>query len=278
MGTELLLLLLAGAGIGGIGGALWARRAQDTFLGRVRTEWVRAGRIIRFGPVGAVSFGTRPRAAYTGGAFGALGITDRSLVFDGHRSNRHNATIPLASLRWIGLATLPVWTGRISARKRVLALHFEGSDGWRVATFVTDAPEDIAQALEAETGLPARDTGSARADFGPGRATRLFQDVYGDWSEDREDDLYLAPDRLLFGWRSAIPLDDIQRLNVLHRGGLDALRPLASGLLRIEYRAAEGAIETVGFKVRRPAEWADAIAEHSASGLPVGQGRKKKNN
>ena len=68
MGTELLLLLLAGAGIGGIGGALWARRAQDAFLGRVRTEWVRAGRIIRFGPVGAVSFGTRPRAAYTGGA------------------------------------------------------------------------------------------------------------------------------------------------------------------------------------------------------------------
>jgi len=123
-----------------------------------------------------------------------------------------------------------------------------------------------------------RDAGSGREDFGPARALRMHEDVYGEWHADREDQLYLAPDRLLFGWRSAIPLDDIQRLNVLHRGGLDALRPLASGLLRIEYRAAEGAIETVGFKVRRPAEWADAIAEHSASGLPVGQGRKKKNN
>jgi hypothetical protein len=278
MAAELLLLLLAGAGISGIGGALWARRTQQAHVGHVRTDWVRAGRIIRYGPVGAISFGTRPRRTYTGGVFGALGITDQALVFDGHRSNRHDASIRLSTIRWAGLTTVPVAVGRISASKHALALHYEGSDGWRVATFVTEAPEAIAQAVSRETGLPARDTGSERADFGPVRATRLFQDVYGDWSTDREDELYLAPDRLLFAWRDAIPLDDIQRLDVIDAGRLDALNPLSSGLLRVEYRAPDDTIDVVGFRVRRGAQWADAIAERSASGLPVVQGRKKKPN
>jgi len=277
MAAELLFLILAGAGISGLGGALWARRTQQAHVGRVRTDWVRAGRIIRYGPVGAISFGTRPRGTYTGGAFGALGIADKTLVFDGHRSNRHDVTIRLDALRWIGLTTISVWAGRVAARRRALALHYEGPDEWRVATFVTDAPEDIAQALGRETGLLVRDTGSERADYGPARATRLIQDVYGEWSTDREDELYLAPDRLLFAWRSAIALDDIQRLDVIDAGGLDALNPLSAGLLRVEYRAADGAIDTVGFRVRRAAGWADAIAERSASGLPVVQGRKKKN-
>lgn len=276
MAAELLFLILAGAGISGLGGALWAQRAQKAHVGRVRTDWVRAGRIIRYGPVGAISFGTRPRGTYTGGAFGALGITDRTLVFDGHRTNRHDVTIRLDALRWIGLTTISVWAGRVAARRRALALHYEGPDEWRVATFVTDAPEDIAQVLGRETGLLVRDTGSERADYGPARATRLLQDVYGEWSTDREDELYLAPDRLVFAWRSAIALDDIQRLDVIDAGGLDALNPLSAGLLRVEYRAADGAIETVGFRVRRAAAWADAIAERSASGLPVVQGRKKK--
>ena len=276
MGPELLLLILAGAGLGGIGGSWWIRRAQGAFVAHVQTEWVRAGRIIRRGPVGAISFGARPQGTYTGGVFGALGITDRAVIFDGRRSDRRNVAIPLTAIRWVGLTTIPVWAGRVAVHKRALAIHFEGPDGWRVGTFVADILDDLAQWVSQETGLPVHDAGAERADFGPARAARLVQDVYGDWSMDREGDLYLAPDRLLFAWRSAISLDDIQRLDVISAGGLEALNPLSADVLRVEYRTADGEIDAAGFRVRRAARWADAIARRSARRLPVTQGRKKK--
>lgn len=280
MGPELILLVAGVAGAGGLGRLWWVRRAQRRHVIRVRTEWVRAGLIVRFGPVGAVCFGTVPRRTYAPGVFGALGIAHGRLVFDGHDSAAANMRVPLDAIRRLGLTTISVLVGRVPVSRRALAIHFDSPDGWRVATVAADAPQAIAQALGDECGLPIHDSGAARDDYGPARSMRLFQDIYGEWSPDREADLYLAPDRLLFNWRDPIPLTAIRRLDVYSRGGLDELRPWREDLLRIEYGtpddAPDGGYDTVGFGLRGASDWADAIVQRTDVPLTVHAGRKKK--
>jgi hypothetical protein len=274
MTPDILLLVVGALGISGLaGGWWWTRRALTQHVIRVRTAWVRAGQIVHYGPVGGVCLGDRPRRAYGNGVFGALGITGGRLVFDGYRSSTENISVPYAQIRHIGLSAVSVRR----ATKRALSVHYDSPDGWRVATFLTDSPVELAQALADECDLPVYDSGEAREDFGPTRALRLFEDVYGEWHDDREDDLYLAPDRLLFGWRDAIPLADIRRLDVYERPGrLRDVNPLARDLLRVEYGPADGEVEVVGFVVRGADQWADALRQHAAAPLAVYIGRKRK--
>jgi hypothetical protein len=274
MTPELLVLLFSALGVSGAGGVWWLYRGQRRHVIRVQTEWVRAGQIVRYGPVGASCYGQRTRAVYNREVFGALGITDGRLVFTGHRSSRFDASIPLGSIHRIGLTTLPVQAGTMSTRKRVLAVHYDSPDGWRVGIFVTKEPAEIAQALAQESGLPIHDSGGERDDFGPARATRMTEDVYGDWIPDREGDLYLAPDRLLFNWRDPILLDDIRRLDVIAQRSLN---PLTPDLLRVEHETADGEPHVTGFVVRRARRWAEAILRHTDVPLDVHLGRKTKN-
>jgi len=279
MGPELVLLIVGALGIGGAGaGAIWwIRRGQRDHVIHVRTAWVRAGQIVRYGPIGATCLGTRPLRLYPSGRFGALGITDGHLVFEGHRRSAENLSVPLSNLRHIGLTTVRVWMGRTAISQRALAVHYTAPDGWRVATFVADESVELAQALSDESGLPVYDSGKDRDDYGPARALRMTQDVYGEWREDREGDLYLAPDRLLFNWRETIPLDDIRRLDVYAQGGrLRGLNPLAQDLLRVEYGESGAAAETIGYLVRRGHRWADAIRRRADAPLEVYAGRKRK--
>jgi hypothetical protein len=274
MTPEILVLLVSALGASGAGGAWWLYRAERRHVVRVQTEWVRAGQIVHYGPVGASCFGQRPSAILGGGVFGALGITDGKLVFTGRRRSRFDASIPLTSIRRIGLTTLPVQAGNIIARKRALAVHYDSPDGWRVGLFVTKEPAEVAQALAEESGLPIHDSGGERDDYGPARATRMTEDVYGDWSPDREGDLYLAPDRLLFNWRDPILLDAIRRLDVIAKRGVN---PLAPDLLRVEHETPEGEPLVTGFVVRRARRWAEAILRRTEVPLDVHLGRKTKN-
>jgi hypothetical protein len=239
MTPEILLLIVGALGIGGLtGGWWWTRHGLSQHVIRVQTAWVRAGQIVHYGPVGAVCLG-----------------------------------VPYAQIRHIGLTAVSVRR----APKRALTVHYDSPDGWRVATFLTDTPVELAQALADECNLPVYDSGEAREDFGPARAARLFEDVYGEWHADREDELYLAPDRLLFGWRDAIPLADVQRLDVYAQGGrLHDLNPLARDLLRVEHGPAGGDVEVVGFAVRGADQWADAVRQRAAAPLAVYVGRKRK--
>jgi hypothetical protein len=271
---ELLVLLVGTLGASGAGGVWWLYRAQRRHVVRVQTEWVRAGQIVHYGPVGASCFGQRPRAMYSRDVFGALGITDGRLVFTGRRSSRFDASIPLTSIHRIGLTTLTIRAGKLIARRQALAVHYDSPDGWRVGLFVTKAPAEIAQALADESGLPIHDSGGERDDYGPARATRMVEDVYGDWTSDREGDLYLAPDRLLFNWRDSILLDDIRRLDVIARRSLN---PLAPDLLRVEHEATDGEPRVTGFVVRRARRWAEAILRRTDVPLDVHLGRKTKN-
>ena len=183
-------------------------------------------------------------------------------------------------MQHIGLTTVPVLTGRAVASRRALSVHFAGPQGWRVATFLLDKPVEFADALSANArsakiDLPVRDSGKKREDYGPARAIRAIQDIYGEWQEDRENDLYLAPDRLLFNWRDAIPLNDIRRLDVFQQASAN---PLAADILRIEYDTPDGEYdhETTGFLVRRADKWAEEIAQRAEAPITIHTGRKRK--
>ncbi|NDJ78132.1 MAG: hypothetical protein GYB65_17930 [Chloroflexi bacterium] len=239
----------------------WARRGLRQHVVRVRTDWVRAAQVINYGPVAAVCYGSRPRTSYRRGVAGALGLTDEQVVFTGQRSTWYNTGIPYTDLRWLGLRPITTPT----SRTRALIIHAWRGDDWRVYTFTLDAPLELAQFLSRETGLPLREL-NAREDFGPATATRLFQDMHGQWQPEYDADLYLAPDRLLFDWRDPVVLASMLRLDVYPRGEL----------LRIEYEAESGDPAVVGFAVRGAEDWAAAIARRTAAPLAIHSGRKRK--
>ena len=282
MGPELLLLLLGSLGLGSLSGVAlwWERRAQSRHIIRIRTAWVRAGHVIRFGPIGAAGYGTLPQRTYTRGAFGALGLTGSALVFDGHRRTSSDVNIPYEAIRWIGLHEIPVQSRRIVRHYRACAIHYQQAGNWRVVAFVLDDPREFGEQLARQTDLPLVDLGDKRPDYGPAEATRARQDIYGEWTPERTDALYLAPDRLLFTYRDAIPLETITRLDVITRERLSnrlAERlPFTSDLLRVSYHPDQGEPQTVGFLVRQPDRWADAITRRRASPLFVHTGRKRK--
>lgn len=274
--TELLLALAGALGLGGLSGLWLTRRAQRAHIIDTRTAWVRAGQRVRFGPVGVVCFAHPPQAICTRGLFGALGITEGQLVFEGHRAHRADLRLPLNHIQRIGLCRVTLRTGRTTRRKRALRVYAAGPNGWRVTTILSDNPQDIAAALSAACALPVHDSGTARDDFGPADTTRMIQDVYGDWFPDRDGVLYLAPDRLLFNWRDAIPLATIERLDVLARDTWRDRFPLAEALLRIEHTAPDGARNVAGFVLRHAEDWASAIQQRISAPIPVQAGRKKK--
>lgn len=262
---EWAALVASAVGLGGAGSAWWTRRAQRAHVVATRTAWVRAGRRVMFGPVGVLSYGTWPRRRYGRAVFGAAGLVDGAFTFRGQRA-RFNFDTPLDAVRHLSLIAL---TLRPSLRppQPGLAVHYASPDGWRVAALAGDAIGGLAEALAAATGLPLHDAGERRDDFGPQPAMRLHEDNFGDWARDRSGPLYLAPDRLLFAWRDAIPLRAIRRLAVYDAdGGL---------LLRVEYETPDG-LATVGFLLDDAPAWAEAIAQRSDVPVQLFIGRKKK--
>jgi hypothetical protein len=259
--------LAAGAvGLSGVGRAWWARRALHAHVVATRTAWVRAGRRVTFGPVGVLSYGTRPRRRYGRPVAGAAGVADGALIFKGQDA-RYDLEALLATLCYLSLTSLARAGPRWGPSRRVLAVHFTSPDGWRVAALASDEVGALGEALASATGLPLHDSGDRRDDFGPAPAVRMVEDVYGDWTRDRARPLYLAPDRLLFGWRDAILLSAIRRLDVDDAGG--------GALLRVEHETS-GGVEAIGFMLDDAPAWAEAIAQRIDVPLQVTTGRKKK--
>ncbi|MBN1200639.1 MAG: hypothetical protein JXJ20_02165 [Anaerolineae bacterium] len=280
MTPELIVLLVGSLGLGGLG-ARWAtgRRARQRYVLHTRTEWARAGRTVHYGPVGATCFGSRPRRTYRQGIFGALGLVDGRVVFDGYQQGIYDASIPLDNIHWIRVHNIPVMHGRTAAPRRGLVLHAEDADGWHVHSFLLEAPDEFARQISHHSPSRTRQDTSYHAerdDFGPARAVRMRQDIYGQWEPDRQGSLYLAPDRLLFDWHHSILLAHIQRLDVFSKGGLHDLLPYATDLLRIETGPPDGEPLVVGFLVRQAQQWAEAIAQKAQAPLVIHQGRKKK--
>jgi hypothetical protein len=230
---------------------------------------------VQFGPVGTANAGPLPQHVYRV-APGALGIVDDRLVIEGQRDHSADIDLPLDRITRIGLCSVPVMAGARPVEQRALHVHYRGPEGWRVTTIVNDDPQAIAVALNRTTGLPVYDAGDARDDFGPMPAAQMQQDIYGGWEHVRDGALYLAPDRVIFNWRDALPLDTIERLDVLHQGTWRDYLPDAEGLLRIEHVTEDDTRTATGYVVRRADEWAAAIQRHIRTPVPVQMGRKKK--
>lgn len=251
------------------GGWWWQRRRRRAHVIRVRTAWVRTGLVVRYGPVGVVCHGLRPRCTYGRGVSGAAGIAGDALTFEGQGRSAFNMRVALEQVQRLSLVTIALPASR---RARALAVHYDSPDGWRVATFSGQDIPELAGALSGACALPLHDAGEGRDDFGPARATRMIQDIYGEWTPEREGALYLAPDRLLFEWREAMPLAAMARLDVYHGGG----GRRAGALLRVEYAAPDGAHQAAGFLVDHAGRWAEAIVRRADLPLAVHEGRKRK--
>jgi hypothetical protein len=279
MGPE-LIVLAALAGLGGIGGiaSVAEMRSRRRYVARVRAEWVRAGRIVHYGPIGATCYGRRPHSVYntSDGSFGALGLVDSKLVFVGRGSVAYTAILPFEAIRWAGTRLITVSGGRSPSETRALIIHYDGPDGWYVYTFAGKQIYPFSEALEQIAGLTVHQPAFEREDYGPAHVTRLNQDIYGQWTLDRRGELYLAPDRLLFDWHGPILLSQFRQADVYSKGGLNELNPFAEELLRIEYEDADGEPHTVGFQVRHADKWADFIAQRTQLPVEYHTGRKKK--
>jgi hypothetical protein len=255
---------------------------RSTVLSWAERQWRLTGEPIHFGPVGATCYGTEPGTNYQrrAGNYGALGILGDGLVF----STRHyeRFSVPLASITWLGHRKITVNAGKTTKKVTALMVHGDHQRRHFVLALSSDQLFGISQHLSARCKLRVEELGERSESRGPTGARRVTQDIYGEWREEGGVSLYLAPDRLLFGWsiwlNRAVPLAQIREIGAFSRGGvLNSLNPFAEELLRIEYQPTPGGKPVViGFLVRHADDWAEAIRARSPARITVYAGRKKK--
>jgi hypothetical protein len=287
----LVLLALVGLTVGWV----WYTRRQH--VEAVYKAWQREGREIHHRPVWAEYYGSEPHDTLisTQREYGALGIANRQLIF----VKLHDASETVSDLdtiHWVGTRRITVKQGKSRVEKTALIVHFEGPRRWHVAMFVpaSDAQHSLPRALGELTGLKPQHLGTEREDFGPHRAMRMEQDVYGHWHPaphpgyprgrpgdplpvwvSLRDPLYLAPDRLLYDYRSPIHLSRIRRVDLYEKGGIHRFNPFNEELLRIEYNEG-GQQRVVGFLVRWGRAWAKTLHHRTNVPMQIHEGRKKK--
>jgi hypothetical protein len=255
---------------------------RSTVLSWAEQQWLLTGKSIHFGPVGAICYGTEPGTNYQrrAGNYGALGIVGNGLVFTTRHYERF--AVPLASITWLGTRQIRVKNGKYS--KEVMGLIVHGNHQGRHFVFAVSSGLlfNISQHLSARCNLRVEELGERSESRGPTGARQVTQDIYGEWREEGHVSLYLAPDRLLFGWSNwrcrALPLAQIREIGAFSRGSvLNSLNPFTEELLRIEYQPTpDGKPQVIGFLVRHADDWADAIQERSPARITVHAGRKKK--
>ena len=254
------------------GGVIGLRRLQ---MQRLKQAWQAAKRRIRFGPIGSSMTTLRPRKKdSTGVMFGALGIVDDRLTYNGTFGSLYDIAVPLDQIHWIGVQ-------RVNPSRNIsrTVVHFEGPGGWQVYSFHLRAWRAFADTLSVATGLPlveARTLFDELRGVQPTQVTRMVQNVYGQWQPDFSDTLYLAPDRLLFGWQTSILLADIRQIDLYDRVGfLDAINPFVPDLLRITWER-DGVTEVTAYQFVVARMWGQALADGCGLPLHVHEGRKKK--
>lgn len=280
MDAGLALFVLWIGGLVGFFGSVQFYRM--TVLSWAERQWRLTREPIHFGPVGATCYGTEPGANYRRreGHYGAVGIVDEQLVFSTRQYERF--LVPLASITWIGERRITVSRGKGTKEVTALMVHGEYQGDWFVIALSSNEYYAIEQQLSAHCKLRVEELGDRRESRGPAMATRVTQNIYGEWHEDSHGTLFLAPDRLLFArfmhWNSGILLSDIREIGAFSKGGvLNSLNPFAEDLLRIECQPTpDGKPEVIGFLVRDADDWAEAIRSRSPVPVAVHAGRKKK--
>jgi hypothetical protein len=256
--------------------------SRSTVLSWAERQWRLTGEPIHFGPVGAACYGTEPTRSYRQreGHYGAVGIVGEYFVFS--TRNYERFMVPLASIIWIGLREITVARGKGTREVTALMVHGEYQRDWFVFALSSGEISDISQQLSARCNLPVKDFGGLSESRGPTTVTRVTQDIYGEWHEEDYGQLFLAPDRLLFGmrdwWGHTLLLAQIREIGAFSRGGiLNSLNPFAEDLLRIAFQPTpDGKPQVIGFLMRDADDWAEAIQARSPARITVHAGRKKK--
>jgi len=256
----------------------YIERPRHDHAQRVAGDWVRRKRNIHFTPTNAAYFGDEPRASYSESGTteqGALGLIDDALVFEGEHG--YTVNLPFESIGGVVLTPFKVrnnqqvgWTW-----KTALLVYRELNRRWFVYTWIADNVYGVAGALSEQAGVPIWE---ANGCVGPATgAVRLTQDFHGQWHRRGEGVFFLAPDRVLFDYRTAIHLSQVRRIDVFLRGGMFTnLIALRKDLLRIEIETPEGARQVVGFEVDDAASFGKQLAQHTQVPFEIHEGRKKK--
>ncbi len=279
---EIFVIILLAAGVGAA--LYWDQYTQRAHIMRLRDAW--ADRAVAVPPVGTISYGDFPPRHSTRRVYGALALVDDCLTFTGHRESLHDCAVPVASLRWIGLRARykNTWNRRIATPE--LIVHADTPAGWRVYTFTDGALKRFADQVAQTIGLTMHDMDETFEDFGPEPAVHLNQDALGNWQrltpetfdpaapppdwDGLRHTLYLAPDRLLYDWQHAIPLDTIRRID-MHAAG--KLNPFSENLLKIEH-TADGEPRVTGFLLPNVGDWAGIIEQHISAPVIYHAGRQ----
>jgi hypothetical protein len=237
--------------------AIQYQSERDEHLARVRSRWTAAGRVIHAGPILAAYKGDVTNTKDVNFEPGAIGIVDDVVLFVRESSAGFEVTIPLDQIRWMDSESTALITG--------------DRDRWHIHQFGLTDPDAWFQALDhvGVAHIPART-------FGPCKALRLRQNIYGRWARDYTLTLYLMPDRLLVNWQTAITVDQIRAVMVFPAViGIGFGRP---ALLRIEYEDTGGTRRTVGFAMTRDEalEWGTTLADRAGVSFESAWGPKKK--
>jgi hypothetical protein len=230
---------------------------------RLQARWRSENLPVHFGPVGATYYGDSPDHMNTlNPDRGALGLVDDRLLFVGMSSAGFEIAIPLSAIRWISQLGVEAQTSN------TLTIYREVSGEWRLILLATNWVTELVQAMQQIAQVPI----STLPDYGPIKALRARQEIYGQWDRQHTVTLYLAPDRLLTNWHSAVPLDSICELAVIPAAAS------SQGLLRIHFSDPDGRPQTIGFEMDfdRASAWAWQLSRRTGIAVDQAGGRKKK--
>jgi hypothetical protein len=237
-----------------------ARNAADKNVDRTRQHWQRTRRMIRFGPVRADYYGDQPdNLRREKPDHGVLGVIENWLVFEG--TIYPDIRVPLDHLRWLGESNA------FLTQENVFCCTCELESGWRMYTFGVDDAKTVMHTLRNKTRVPL----AGHLDFGPVKAMRHSQDIYGHWSYEFTTILYLIPDHLLADWRTAVRLDRVRALAVLPFGPLGN-----SALLRIESRSEGSDPKVSGYVTEQAIAFGLANALSLRTGITPDYATRKK--
>ncbi len=200
---------------------------------------------------------------------GMLGLlvdgTGSTLVFVGTGETGVAVRIPLAEIHYLGRASAHVY------QWYSVSLYGPGADGWQIYTFGLSKQPEFLKTLAQISGL----TVVASQDLGPMAAQHYRQDIYGVWWPGESWTIYLAPDRLLSNWHTAILLDHIRELTIMP---VPKARWSPDLLLRIAHIEEGIGLQTVGYVLPpdQAREWGAALHQRTQVPLNVVEGRKKK--
>jgi hypothetical protein len=265
----LLFIILAVLTVVGVDRSLRAGFVRSTKAG-----WKHEGYTIQWSLDNCLCYGTRPTSTYRDMVFGVLAVADGTVLFKGRLTANCNTKIPIDEIYGLGLCTIHLRRGNslLYQVRTVVEIHTVEWGEWQVYTFQANetARAALCNAIQSQRAysIPERSTDQQMTAT---RANLMTQDVYGEWHEEDSGDLYLAPDRIIYGWQVLLLFSAIRRIAVVEHGGLN---PFAQNLVRIDYEDTQ--MRTLGFLMRGAEEWAEMLSRVIDVPVESQSGRKKK--